>query len=103
MAIEKRFVIQYCDIRDGAGLHGAGIGTIGTGVQIELNMDLQHDGWAPIVGPVDEHKLAPTWKETGKQGWIEVAHTKIISEKQHVYITIIDATTGAVISCTQQS
>ena len=52
----------------------------------------------PIVGPYD---LGPTWKNTGKQGWIELANTVVADSGTHQYLLTISATDGKVVSFTQ--
>lgn len=89
---------KYQPIKDAAGLHGADIGTIGTGTKIIVDLDLLHDGWVPIVGPTG---LGPTWKSTGKQGWIELANTVASDAGTHQYLLTISAIDGKIISCTQ--
>ena len=89
---------KYQPIKDNAGLHGADIGTIGSGTKIIVDLDLLHDGWVPIVGPYD---LGPTWKNTGKQGWIELANTVAAETGTHQYLLTISATDGKIVSCKQ--
>lgn len=70
--MQNVIVTQYCEVRDDAELHGKKIGVIGTGVEIVIDETKEHDKWVPIVAPPG---LGPTWKKTGKQAWIEKAHT----------------------------
>lgn len=53
-------------VKDAAGLHGKDIGYIWSygNVQLTADYSLEHDGWVPIINP-------PTWKDTGKQGWVK--------------------------------
>lgn len=53
-------------IKDAAGLHGKDIGYVwGYGnVSVVVDYAQLHDGWVPIINP-------PTWRETGKQGWVK--------------------------------
>ena len=63
--------IKQGPIKDAAGLRGENIGYVWPGVNLTLGEPF--DKWCPILGPAD---LGPTWKKTGKQGWIEQAHTR---------------------------
>jgi hypothetical protein len=98
MAVEYRESTKYQPIKNAAGLHGADIGTIGSGTKIYVDVAKMHDGWVPITGPVD---LGPTWKATGQQGWIEYANTILVGGSTHEYKLIVSSTDGHVISCTQ--
>jgi|PlaIllAssembly_1097288.scaffolds.fasta_scaffold525924_2 hypothetical protein len=63
-------IVTYTPVRDGAELHGKVIGTIyGNYVPFQCKVDYagMHDKWVSIVDP-------PTWKDTGKQGWVEWSH-----------------------------
>ena len=89
--------LKYQPIKNGAGLHGADIGTIGVGTLVIVDKEKLHDGWTPIAGP---EGLGPTWRGTGQQGWIEFANTSDVNENSHQYLLTI-ATDGRIISCTQ--
>lgn len=91
MTISERVSTKYQPIKDAAGLHGKDIGSIGTGTMVVVDMDKEHDKWAPIVGPVG---LGPIWLKTGKQGWIELANTNETDDDSYQYILKINKTTG---------
>ena len=61
-------VVGNGPIKDDAALHGADIGYIWGGYNVQLTVDysLLHDGWVPIVNP-------NPWRDSGKQGWIKWA------------------------------
>ncbi len=99
MPIEKRIPTKYSQIRNAAALRGDIIGQVGTGTVIFMDMDLKKDGWAPIVGPGD---LGPTWKATKKQGWVEIAHTVLVSDKETQYLLTLGES-GEVLSCVRLS
>jgi len=87
--MENVVATQYCNIQDDAGMHGGKIGTIGTGTEIVIDASKMHEGWVPIVAPAG---LGPTWKKTGKQGWIEKAHTTPVVQGMRKYILEIPDT-----------
>lgn len=89
---------KYQPVKDDAGIHGADIGTIGIGTKITVDLDLMHDNWVPIVGPTG---LGPTWKNSGKQGWIELANTVAADAGTYQYLLVTSATTGDTISFTK--
>lgn len=94
--LKLRVVAKYTKIQDCFALKGTEIGQIGTGMIIEVDMNRVKEGWVPILGP---EGFGPSWLKTSKEGWIELAHTNAVSNNTHQYITIVDATTGEVISC----
>jgi hypothetical protein len=67
---DHRSVIVVSDgpVKDAAALHGLDIGYIwGYGnVSVVVDYARKEDGWVPITNP-------PTWRETGKVGWIKWA------------------------------
>ena len=63
-------IVTFTPVRDAAELHGKVIGKIyGNYQPFHCTVDYAelHDAWVPIVDP-------PTWKDTGKQGWVEWSH-----------------------------
>jgi len=66
--IRNVIVIGDGPVKSDAGLHGADIGYIwGYGnVNVVVDYAQLHDAWVPIVNP-------PTWRDTGKVGWIKWA------------------------------
>lgn len=99
MTTEKRIAIKYTPIQNAAGVHGSQIGTLGTGTLVIVDMDRVHDGWAPIAGP---EGLGPTWRFTGKEGWVELAHTISVTEKESQYLLTLSED-GSVVSCVRVS
>jgi len=65
---DLRTVIVVGDgpVKDQAGLHGRDIGYVWSYGNVQLTCDfaLEHDLWVPITNP-------PTWRDTGKQGWVK--------------------------------
>lgn len=59
-------VVGSGPVKSDAGIHGSDLGYIWDYGNVELTVDYaqEHDGWVPIVNP-------PTWKDTGKQGWVK--------------------------------
>lgn len=72
-------------IKDAPALHGADLGYVWGGYNVELTIDLAglHDGWVPITNPL-------TWKETGKQGWIKYSRVAVIDLAKKRYLITID-------------
>ena len=98
MAIETRVSVGSSPIKDAAGLHGVDIGYIYEGVELKVDTGRTHDGWYPIVGPID---LGPTWKKTGKEGWIEATHTRPVNPDTYTYLMVVNKEDGMVVSCTR--
>ena len=98
MAIEKRITNRAQPVKDNAALHGADIGYIyKAGIVLHVNLDEEHDGWVPIVGPGD---LGPNYKGKGKRGWVKLDRTNKLNEQTTVYQLVLDAD-GGVVSCTR--
>jgi hypothetical protein len=64
--LKNVIVVGDGPIKDDAALHGRDIGYVwgGYGTQLTVDYAELHDAWVPIVNP-------PTWKDTGKRGWIK--------------------------------
>lgn len=87
---EKEVVIVGSGpIKDDAGLHGKDIGYVygGYNTIISVDYDSLHDGWVKITNP-------PTWKETGKVGWIKASRIAIVAPDKFIYRVEVDKQTG---------
>ena len=80
-------------IFDDVGLKGRKIGKIYPNTHVIIDLDEKgrddlNRWFAPIVG--GSNGVAPTWKKTGKVGWIEIANTKRVDEDNHTFLLTID-------------
>lgn len=64
--LRKVTIISSGPIKDGPDVHGADIGFVWDGGNVQVTVDYEqlHEKWVPIVYP-------PTWRDTGKQGWVK--------------------------------
>jgi len=80
-------IVSYTPVKDDAGLSGRVIGAIyGNYVPFQCKVDYAelHDKDVPMVDP-------PTWRNTGKQGWIEWSHcvgSENLGDETNVLVTI---------------
>lgn len=91
MASKAVRVIQKSPIKPGPE-GGIDIGTIYAGVVlvVEVSKESPHDGWYHIVGPNPPIMPDGTYLKTGKQGWIEVAHTVDATKQKSSIVIDID-------------
>ena len=77
-------VIGDGPVKDGPALHGADIGYIYGGYNVQLTVDYAslHDGWVAITNP-------PTWKDTGKQGFVKWSRCQEESGAEEHYLVTI--------------
>lgn len=81
--IRNVVVIGSGPVKDAAALHGKDIGYIYDFGNVQLSVDYARleDGWVPMVNP-------PTWKETGKVGWVKWSRcAEIMSDEIKLLVT----------------